>query len=413
MLHRLGGGSRDPRQRLRDGPRRPVDLSRRDDRLDRRAATLADGSSSVPTRTLLLVVAGCGRGHCRDLQSARDRRDLRDRGAIPGRPRATHVAPRARGRRERVPLVGRDQRHDATVPRSRCATVFVHRSRGRGADRSRRRRRGATLRRDDPACQAPVGHRSPGRAGRRCAVRRSRRCSRSDAGSPVSRWCSRPGYGVVSWAGNRTEPCRRAVALAVLVLRCLGDRSRGRGRWRDRAVRAARRRRRACSAARSAPRSTAPIRCSSSSVSPRAPRRRVPRAARRGRVRRRDDRPSRLRGAGAHRGSRGRADDGPGVGDRVPGAPASPGMATWTTRHPNRRRFSRAEPAICERLPAASAAQVGDRLDHHADVIEALTHGLAHQVTRVDPGENDGELVRREHLVEVELAHVAARLRFA
>ena len=46
-----------------------------------------------------------------------------------------------------------------------------------------------------------------------------------------------------------------------------------------------------------------------------------------------------------------------------------------------------------------------------ADVLEALAERLAHQVPGVDALEDDRELVRREHLVEVELADVAARLR--
>src|SRR5262245_39742986 len=79
--------------------------------------------------------------------------------------------------------------------------------------------------------------------------------------------------------------------------------------------------------------------------------------------------------------------------------------------------------AVSSGSETSSAAERGDRrsralverslhhdLDERADVLETVAHGLAHQEARVDAFENDRELVRRERFVEVELAHVAARL---
>src|SRR5690349_16621508 len=47
--------------------------------------------------------------------------------------------------------------------------------------------------------------------------------------------------------------------------------------------------------------------------------------------------------------------------------------------------------------------------DHSADAGEAVADGLTHEVTSMDAFEDDRQLVRGERLVELELAHVAAR----
>ena len=81
---------------------------------------------------------GCGRRGRRHLQGAGDGRDLRARGAVPGRPGAPHAAARAGRVGIRLPGVRRGERHHAALRRARrTATAFV-----RGPRRRARARRG-------------------------------------------------------------------------------------------------------------------------------------------------------------------------------------------------------------------------------------------------------------------------------
>ena len=111
---------RDLGQRWADGSGRSVALPRRRHR-QHRATVLPEsrlGAQPPP------AVGGRSRGRCRrDLQGAGDRRGVRARGSVPGRPRPTDA--RSRARRRRRPATWCSSA--STAPR-RCSPCTAHRS---------------------------------------------------------------------------------------------------------------------------------------------------------------------------------------------------------------------------------------------------------------------------------------------
>ncbi len=102
-----------------------------------------------------------GRGCRRDLQGPRHGRDLRPRGPVQGRPRASHAAAGPGVVGGRVPHVRRGERHHPALRRAGLASrALLRRPRRRAGARCRGRHRRARVRMVDPAGEVdPRAHR--------------------------------------------------------------------------------------------------------------------------------------------------------------------------------------------------------------------------------------------------------------
>ena len=150
-----GRRSRHVGKRRADGTRRPIPLSGSD---PRRHVTTAISTPVLGAEPQAPPRGGRGRGRRRDLQSTRDRRRVRPRSAVPERSCPPHARTRARRRRDQLPRVRRDPRHDTPDQRHRNPTVFDQGPRSRTGARPHRRARRPRLRLDAPRREAPHAH---------------------------------------------------------------------------------------------------------------------------------------------------------------------------------------------------------------------------------------------------------------